>query len=55
MPPYVIFSDKTLIGIAQIRPRVLSDLTLVSGIGEVKLKKYGSAILALLDDAERAA
>ncbi|MGE3142238.1 MAG: DNA helicase RecQ [Hyphomonadaceae bacterium] len=52
VPPYVIFSDKTLTAIAHIRPRLMSDLTLVNGIGEVKLQKYGAAILALLDQAE---
>lgn len=50
VPPYVIFSDKTLMGVAQIKPQVLADLSLVSGIGEVKLKKYGHALLALLRD-----
>jgi ATP-dependent DNA helicase RecQ len=50
VPPYVIFADRTLIAIAQIRPRTLSDLLLVPGVGEVKQQKYGPAVLALLDE-----
>ncbi len=52
VPPYVIFSDKTLIGLAQIRPRRLDDLTLVSGIGEAKRARYGEALLKLLDETD---
>lgn len=48
----MIFSDKTLVAAAQIRPRTLADLSLVSGIGDVKRAKYGAALLAVLDEAD---
>ena len=51
MPPYVVFSDATLAGIAQITPTTLTDLASVSGVGEAKLKKYGAAVIALCKDA----
>jgi ATP-dependent DNA helicase RecQ len=45
VPPYVIFHDKTLIEIAQIRPESTEALRAISGLGEVKLSRYGDAIL----------
>jgi ATP-dependent DNA helicase RecQ len=33
---------------AQIRPRSLRDMALVSGVGERKLEAYGEAFLAVL-------
>ncbi len=48
VPPYVIFSDKTLTLIAQINPQRLDDLTLISGIGDVKRARHGAALLEVL-------
>lgn len=48
VPPYVIFHDATLRDMAQIRPRSLRDMALVSGVGERKLEAYGEAFLAVL-------
>ena len=48
VPPYVIFHDATLREMAQIRPRSLRDMALVSGVGERKLEAYGEAFLAVL-------
>jgi ATP-dependent DNA helicase RecQ len=45
VPPYVVFHDSTLRGIAAARPRSLADLARVDGVGEVKLQRYGSAML----------
>jgi len=41
VPPFVVFSDKTLRELCDKRPTVLEDLRQVSGIGEVKFEKYG--------------
>ncbi|MBX8945449.1 MULTISPECIES: DNA helicase RecQ [Lysinibacillus] len=41
VPPFVVFSDKTLRDLCDKRPTVLEDLRQVSGIGEVKFEKYG--------------
>ncbi|MCK4710877.1 MAG: HRDC domain-containing protein, partial [Gammaproteobacteria bacterium] len=48
VPPYVIFHDKTLIEMARIRPESLKDMTLIAGIGEKKLEKFGSQFLDIL-------
>ena len=45
VPPYVIFHDSTLIHMLKIRPQTLQDMTLVSGIGEQKLARYGQSFL----------
>ncbi len=45
VPPYVIFHDKTLIEIAERKPRSLAELQTVGGMGEIKLARYGEEIL----------
>lgn len=49
LPPFVIFSDKTLRDLAARRPSSLERLREVYGIGEAKLEEYGSDILSILD------
>ncbi len=46
VPPYVVFHDSTLREIAAAKPRSLSDLSRISGVGEAKLARYGEAMLA---------
>jgi ATP-dependent DNA helicase RecQ len=46
VPPYVVFHDSTLRGIAEARPRTLSELSRIQGVGEAKLVRYGEAMLA---------
>jgi len=48
LPPYVIFSDKTLYEFAEIRPQTTLEMLQIKGVGENKLKKYGAAFLELL-------
>jgi len=48
VPPYVIFHDATLAAIVEAKPANLAALGRVSGIGEAKLKKHGSDVLAVL-------
>ena len=53
VPPYVIFHDATLAQIADGRPESLDDLAGISGVGGVKLERYGERVLATLRaDAE---
>jgi len=46
VPPYVVFHDSTLRGIAGARPRTLAELSRIQGVGEAKLVRYGEAMLA---------
>jgi ATP-dependent DNA helicase RecQ len=48
VPPYVIFHDATLAAITRIRPRTLSQLADVPGVGASKLERYGQAVLDVL-------
>ncbi len=48
LPPYVIFSDKTLYELAEIQPQTTLEMLQLKGVGENKLKKYGAAFLELL-------
>ncbi|WP_425514125.1 DNA helicase RecQ [Geobacter grbiciae] len=45
VPPYVIFSDATLVEMATLRPATMDDLLRVNGVGEQKLGRYGAAFL----------
>ncbi len=50
VPAYVVFNDATLEAIATERPTTRVGLLGVAGIGEVKLERYGEAVLALVDE-----
>jgi ATP-dependent DNA helicase RecQ len=42
---YVVFADKTLIDMVRLKPRDKSEMSLVHGVGEAKLKQYGQVFL----------
>ena len=46
VPPYVVFSDKTLRGMCALLPSKEEEFLQVSGVGERKLERYGSSFLA---------
>lgn len=50
MPPYIIFSDKTLIDMCVKLPQSVDDMQNVSGIGAVKCQKYGEAFAQVIRD-----
>jgi len=45
VPPYVIFSDKTLREIARVRPTTLYELRGIYGIGDAKLEAFGETLI----------
>lgn len=45
VPAYVVFSDRTLLEMAEARPQDEIEMLAVSGVGEHKLEKYGAAFL----------
>jgi DNA helicase-2/ATP-dependent DNA helicase PcrA len=45
VPPYVVFTDVTLQAIAERAPASERDLLAITGIGQVKLDRYGAAVL----------
>lgn len=52
VPPYVVFPDATLAGIAKTRPVSQESLLSVSGVGQSKLERYGEAFLDLVEAFE---
>ena len=45
VPPYIVFSDKTLTGMCQIKPTSEEEMLTVSGVGNYKFAKYGERFL----------
>jgi ATP-dependent DNA helicase RecQ len=45
VPPYVVFSDRTLIELAAHRPATPAALLAIHGVGQVKADRYGAAFL----------
>ncbi len=50
VPPYVVFSDATLVDMASKVPTTLNDMLDISGVGQTKLARYGDAFLQLITD-----
>lgn len=48
VPPYIIFSDKTLVNLCVSRPKTREEMLNVSGVGEIKFEKYGDRFLKAL-------
>ncbi|MGV0110417.1 ATP-dependent DNA helicase UvrD2 [Arthrobacter sp. CP30] len=51
VPAFVVFTDATLIAIAEARPQTLDELGELAGIGSSKLERYGEAVLEIISDA----
>jgi ATP-dependent DNA helicase RecQ len=49
VPPYVIFSDRTLWEMVRFKPRTLEDMATINGVGVKKLDQYGLAFLDVMD------
>jgi len=49
-PAFMVFSDATLMSIAEAMPQSTSELLDVSGVGPVKVEQYGDGVLAVLED-----
>ena len=52
VPPYVVFTDRTLAELAARRPRTPASLLEVRGVGQAKLDKYGERFLAAIKGAD---
>ncbi len=49
IPPYIVFSDRTLHDMANNSPRNAETMLTISGVGEVKLERYGRQFLGLIN------
>lgn len=50
MPPYIVFSDRTLIDMAAKAPVKKDEMMEVSGVGENKYAKYGERFIASIEE-----
>ena len=48
VPPYIIFHDKVLREFATVKPDSLSQLAGISGVGEMKMQRYGQVFLEVI-------
>ena len=53
VPAFVVFSDATLVDMCQKHPRTAEEMVEVSGVGQVKLERYGRRFLEVLCQTER--
>ena len=49
VPAYIIFTDKTLVEMAQRRPVNLDEMSQINGVGTKKLEKFGTIFLAVIN------
>jgi len=52
VPAYVVFSDATLVAIADRAPATAAELAQVPGVGPTKLQRYAEPVLAVLGGAD---
>lgn len=45
VPPYVVFSDKTLADMSSLKPQTNDDFLLINGVGNKKLVEYGDVFM----------
>ncbi len=50
VPPYVIFSDASLLEMARQRPQDANAFKFISGVGEMKLERYGQQFMQVIKD-----
>ncbi|MGZ9933231.1 ATP-dependent DNA helicase UvrD2 [Streptomyces sp. NC-S4] len=55
LPAYCVFTDKTLMAIAEASPSEEGELSMISGVGGRKLDRYGADVLAICAGQEVAA
>jgi len=48
IPPYLVFSDKSLHDMCLLKPKNRSEFLLVNGVGQNKCEKYGSEFLHII-------
>ena len=51
VPPYIVFSDKTLVHMCLVKPKNKEEMLKVSGVGEFKFEKYGERFLDKIRDS----
>jgi ATP-dependent DNA helicase RecQ len=50
VPPYVVFHDAALREMAERQPTTLDEFSMITGVGQAKLARYGQEFIALIND-----
>lgn len=50
VPPFMVFSDRTLHEMAQSKPQTQRDFLLVNGVGQRKLEQYGETMMDVIGE-----
>ena len=50
VPPYIVFTDRTLVEMSHYYPQSNASLLTMSGVGQAKLERFGSAFLPVIKD-----
>lgn len=50
VPAFVVFTDATLVAIAEARPQTIQELGELAGVGSAKLERYGEAVLEIISE-----
>lgn len=50
LPPYIVFSDASLIEMAAYFPQSKDDMLRISGVGDAKMERYGAQFLSVIVD-----
>ena len=50
VPPYVVFADTTLLGMCSTLPRNAEEFLAITGVGRVKLERYGEHFLQVIQE-----
>ena len=53
VPPYIVFSDKTLAELCYAKPETEEAMLAVSGVGKFKLDKYGERFMEVIKSSEK--
>ncbi len=54
LPPYLIFADTALIEMVRTMPTTKAEMLAVKGVGDVKMARYGSQFLQVIQDYAKA-
>lgn len=49
VPAYVVFTDKSLIEMAETRPATIDDMARINGVGAKKLERFGAEFLSVVN------
>lgn len=53
VPPYIVFSDRTLVHMCILKPKNKEEMMMVNGVGEHKYTKYGEKFLKEIFDYQQ--